>query len=61
MSAEAVKQFTCDNCGETYDCEWSDEEAQAEAVSTFGVIDDPAIVCDDCYQKLMGWLKGARK
>ena len=55
MNTEAVRQYTCANCGETYEYEWSDEEALAEAVSTFGVIDDPTIVCDDCYQRFMDW------
>lgn len=44
-------EFTCDGCGETFPKGWSDEEAQAEADAVFPEgIDDPAMVCDECYE-----------
>ena len=51
--------FTCDNCGATHEKGWSDAEAAAEAEGNFpGMnISDPAeaaLVCDDCYQHIMG-------
>jgi hypothetical protein len=55
--------FTCENCGEVFENESTDEEADAEAERLFGVKnahskvgdgdDDMAIVCEDCW-KLMG-------
>ena len=51
--------FTCDNCGKTFDSDWSDEEAAAEAQENFPGIDisdrdEAGVVCDDCYQHIMG-------
>lgn len=47
--------YTCDECGETFTAEWSDEEARAEFRQTFGreKTDDDAEVCDDCYKEIM--------
>lgn len=50
--------YTCEWCGQTYESEWSEEEAQEEYENNFfpeereGV--EKAIVCDDCYKKVMG-------
>lgn len=46
---EKVETFTCAVCGETFECEWSEEEAVAEAEAIFGkgVMEDYVIVCDD--------------
>ena len=54
-----TETFTCDSCGDTLPKGWTDEEAAAEAEELFPGIDvtDPAeagVVCDDCYQYLMG-------
>jgi hypothetical protein len=47
------KQYTCAVCKETFDQGWSEEEAEAELASTFGVPKDECdIVCDDCYRKM---------
>lgn len=58
---EIMQQFTCDKCKNTYDCGWSDEEAWEEANKEFpGLkedLSDQAIVCDDCYNKIMGKIK----
>ncbi len=53
-----ARTFTCDNCGKTFDSDWSDEEAAAEAQENFPGLDitDPdesGVVCDDCYQRIM--------
>lgn len=47
-------QFTCEECGGTFDKAMSDEEARAEKLHNFGpaFADDCAIICDDCYLKL---------
>ena len=45
-------KFTCEECHETYDKGWTDEEAAAEAELAFGITTG-AIVCDDCYNKIM--------
>ena len=48
--------YTCEMCGETYERGWTDEEAAAEFLATFGRPPEPgetdAIVCDDCYKTL---------
>ena len=54
-----TETFTCDSCGETFPKGWSDEEAAAEAEELFPGMDltDPdeaGIVCDGCYQHIMG-------
>lgn len=47
--------YTCEACGGTFDKGWSDEEAEAELKTTFGVDkQDCGLVCDDCY-KAMGF------
>jgi hypothetical protein len=49
-----TEQFTCGLCGETYDKAWTDEEAQKESERIFGPdIEDPEVVCDDCYKLIM--------
>lgn len=45
--------FTCASCHETFEKEWGDEEAAAEADQLFGEIADPVTVCDDCWQIIM--------
>ena len=57
--SETAETFTCARCGETHDKGWSDAEAAAEAEGNFPGIDvtDPdeaGVVCDDCYQYIMG-------
>jgi rubredoxin len=55
--AHIPDRYTCEECGETYDKSWSDEEAAAEAVENFGDLPNHtnmAIVCDDCFNRLMG-------
>ena len=46
--------YTCEMCKGTYEKEWSDEEAQAEAERLFPGMDhsDMVLLCDDCYQKV---------
>ena len=43
--------FTCAMCGETFQKEWSDEEAQFEAGENGLSVDECGLVCDDCYKK----------
>lgn len=52
------KTFTCAACGETFECAWTDEEAEVEAAERFGSHPDAwregaAVICDDCYQKMV--------
>lgn len=44
--------YTCGLCHETFDKEWSDEEALAEAGELFPGESDMAVVCDDCWHKM---------
>lgn len=56
-------EYTCAHCGETYEKGWTDEEAAAEKTQNWGEIsmDHCAVICDDCYQKFMGWYKNAER
>ena len=54
-----TETFTCQSCGDTHEKGWSDEEAAAEAQQNFPGIDltDPdeaPVVCDSCYEHIMG-------
>ena len=56
---ETAETFTCDNCGETREKGWSDEEAAAEAAELYPGMDltdraEAGVVCDACYQHIMG-------
>lgn len=49
--------YKCAACGGVFEQEWTEEEAQAEAVRDFPGMDtqDPnqsAMVCDDCYKAM---------
>ena len=48
-------EYTCAACGETFTKVWSDEEATAEAEQLFpNDLDDLVVVCDDCWQEMVG-------
>ena len=51
--------YTCSHCRGTFEPAWSDEEAKAEAAETFPDVplEECAIVCDECYKKIMSWAK----
>lgn len=60
MTQPAGSEYTCAQCGGTFNRASDDAPAIAEAARDFGVPDastDPrmAIVCDDCYRALMAW------
>ena len=48
--------ITCAQCGETFQSDWSDEEAQQERAINFPNLsdEDACIVCDPCYKTAMG-------
>ena len=52
-------EYKCYVCNGIFEKEWSDEEAIKECEDNFGKEitnvkdDDLAIICDDCYQKIM--------
>ena len=47
-------EYQCESCGGIFEKEQSDECAQKEAAKIFGeYAEDMAIVCDDCYKKIM--------
>lgn len=45
-------EFRCEDCGNVYEKGWSDEEASKESQIAFGITTG-AVVCDDCYNKIM--------
>ena len=53
-----TRKFTCESCGRELESKWTEEEAQAEAISNFGALpepDDRAVICDDCYGPFILW------
>lgn len=51
--------YQCANCLEVYEKYWSDEEAEKEYVSNFPSSNaasvEQAVVCDDCYKRMVAW------
>lgn len=50
--------FKCAWCGESFESDWSDAEANAEAEAVWGVEqasarEDMAVVCDPCWTRLV--------
>jgi hypothetical protein len=55
-----MSQFTCASCGGVYEKVWSDAEAKAEYRANMPEVprDEPTdLVCNDCYERFMVWLK----
>ena len=44
--------FKCELCKSVFKKAWSDEEAAADALETFGGFEDFATVCEDCFSKI---------
>jgi hypothetical protein len=48
-------EYRCAQCKLVFEKGWSEEEAHAEAEKNFGAWSPSmAVVCDDCYNKMMG-------
>lgn len=50
-----MRVYTCAACGETYETDRTDDQAEAEFREVFGSIpkEERAIVCEDCFIKFM--------
>lgn len=50
-------KYTCANCEQEFDKPRSDEDAMEEAIANgFDLSkDEPCLVCDDCYNRIMTW------
>jgi len=51
------REYQCEACGGTFEAEWSEEEAAAEAKALFGIEnihdkEQAACVCDDCFNRM---------
>ena len=48
-------KYACECCGNSFESTWSDADARAEKERVFPDVPFSAcaIVCDDCYQKIM--------
>jgi len=51
-------EFRCEHCGCVFEKEWTEESALAEYRKMFAKLpdalkEDKAVLCDDCYKKLM--------
>lgn len=54
------EQYTCASCSGVFNKGWSDTEATTEYRTNMPEVppDEPTdLVCDDCYQRFMAWLK----
>lgn len=56
------KEYKCDYCKGIFKKkdDWTERDAKEEHLKNFGFeadadIEPPAILCDDCYKKFMGW------
>lgn len=47
--------YVCEMCGEVYESDWTQEEAEKEFEDNFPYhLDEPkSVVCDDCYEILV--------
>jgi hypothetical protein len=51
---EPGQTYICELCGGSFLKGWSDKDAEQEAKNNFGLPQDSmAIVCDDCFKKIM--------
>jgi DNA-directed RNA polymerase subunit RPC12/RpoP len=52
---DAPNEYTCAICGGTFKKGWSDEDAAAELRTNWPGIppEDCAIVCDDCFRRIL--------
>lgn len=51
--AVPANTYTCSACHGVFESGWTDEEAQAEALSIFGAQCGPmSMVCDECWHKM---------
>ena len=51
-------EYKCVHCGGIFTKGWSDEKSEKEAELAFGKPikewkDEPVLVCDDCYKKML--------
>lgn len=74
MNAPATKQYACARCHETFEQEWNDDEARAEATQLWpdisiadinatlaGESGRGALLCDDCFQAFMRFYDTGRR
>lgn len=49
------REYVCAGCGETFESDWTDEEAEAEMLELFGNVplEDRETVCDDCFSVMV--------
>lgn len=61
----ACPTYTCSKCGGTFDSTWSDADAIVEFQGAFSEAERaaklPAVVCDDCYPKVMRKIEQLRR
>ena len=50
------RKYKCGLCNKEFKAAWTEEEAKAEMIANFGDVpeEDQAVVCDDCYNKMIG-------
>lgn len=55
-----MSEYTCAECGGTFETGWSEEEATAEMERDFpGVAKEScAVICDPCYRRFNKWRAG---
>ena len=57
-----AKHYICEGCGGTYESGRPEEEALAEFKANYPdcLPKDMAIICDDCHQRVMAYLKNRK-
>lgn len=47
-------EYQCVNCKGIFQKGWGDEEMEKEAKDFWGEVENPVIVCDDCFKIMTG-------
>lgn len=54
VMSNTIDEYTCAECGQTFEKGWSNEEADIEKQALWGDLepDKSAVICDDCFEEL---------
>lgn len=60
---EPVKLYMCEACGDEFESDRNDQDAQQEFVDNHGndcTDDEKAVICEDCYQTYIAWFQKSK-
>jgi threonine synthase len=55
-----TRSYTCENCGGTFEDEWTEAEAVAEYRKLFPAdekLEEAVPICDPCYEEITAWAR----